>query len=68
MEGTLFATLMSVINAAGIVSRELGAVLTYWLNIGNGNFDNLALLLILCSLSGLLVLPLINLLDKNDKQ
>jgi hypothetical protein len=33
VEATLFALLMSVTNLAGLLSHELGAVLTYWLGV-----------------------------------
>jgi len=53
IEGTLFATLMSVFNGAGVVGTELGAALTAVFGITETNFDNLAYLVILCNLSSL---------------
>jgi folate/biopterin transporter len=41
IEAVLFATLMSVNNAAGTVGTEIGAVMTKWAGITESNFDNL---------------------------
>ena len=67
IEGTLFSTLMSIYNAAGVLSTELGAGLTSALNVKEDNYDNLALLIAICSLSNLVTLPFINLLDYQKK-
>ena len=56
VEATLFALLMSVVNLAGLVSYELGAVLTHWLGINETNFDKLWLLVLITNLSTLLPL------------
>ena len=63
IEGTLFATLMSIYNAAGTLASELGALLTSYLHITDKNFDNLPNLVLICSLTSLLPLPFINVLD-----
>ena len=55
---------MSIYNAAGALSGELGSILTSSLNVTESNFDNLSLLVIICALSSLLTLPFIGLLDK----
>lgn len=68
IEGTLFAALMSIYNASGAVSTELGALLTHALNITENNFDNLALLVAICSFSNLAALPLLGFLDAAPKQ
>lgn len=68
IEGTLFASLMSIYNGAGVLSSEIGAVLTSSLGISESNFDNLSLLIIICSLSSLLPLPFIGLLDRKKKE
>lgn len=62
VEATLFALLMSVLNLAGLLSHELGAILTHWLGVTETNFDNLWLLVTLTNLSTLLPLPLLFLL------
>ncbi|MEL6382758.1 MAG: folate/biopterin family MFS transporter [Cyanobacteria bacterium J06626_18] len=64
VEATLFALLMSVLNLAGLLSHELGAVLTHWLGVTETNFDNLWLLVTLTNLSTLLPLPLLFLLPR----
>lgn len=59
VEATLFALLMSVVNLAGLVSYETGAFLMHWFGITENNFDNLALLIVITSVSTLLPLPLL---------
>eukprot|EP00667_Euglena_gracilis_P005685 EG_transcript_5729 len=63
IEATLFAGLMSLFNGAGIFSRQLGATLTAALGVTSTEFQNLALLLVICNLSSLLPLPFLRLLD-----
>ncbi len=62
VEATLFALLMSILNLAGLLSHELGALLTHWLGVTETNFDNLWLLVTLTNASTLLPLPLLLLL------
>lgn len=62
VEATLFALLMSIVNLAGLVSHELGALLTYWLHVTETDFDNLWLLVTVTNLTTLLPLPLLFLL------
>jgi folate/biopterin transporter len=59
VEATLFALLMSVVNLAGLVSYELGALLTHWLQVTETQFDQLWLLVLITNLSTLLPLPLL---------
>lgn len=68
VEGTLFAALMSIYNASGVASSELGAVLTHALGVTETNFDRLWILVAICSLSYLLPLPLLGLLDQKKEQ
>ena len=63
VEGALFATLMSIYNAAGTLSSELGAGLTELLGVSDNKYENLNLLVTICSLSSLLPLLFIDLLD-----
>jgi folate/biopterin transporter len=56
IEATLFALLMSVLNIAGLVSQEGGALLTHALGINEHNFDKLWLLVTITNLGGLLPL------------
>lgn len=57
VEASLFALLMSTWNLAGLLSHELGAALTSWLQVTETNFENLWLLVLLTNLSTLLPLP-----------
>ena len=66
IEGTLFASLMSIYNAGGLVSQELGAAVTQWFGVTDSEFSNLPQLITLCSLSSLLTLPFINVLGDTD--
>lgn len=64
VEGALFATLMSIYNGAGVISGELGGLLTSFVGVTDTNFENLSLLVLICSLASLLPLPFINMLEK----
>ncbi|ACB52014.1 putative biopterin transport-related protein BT1 [Crocosphaera subtropica ATCC 51142] len=68
IEATLFALLMSIVNLAGLLSHELGALITHWLGVTETNFDNLWLLVIITNLSTLLPLPLVKWLPNSDPQ
>lgn len=64
VEGTLFAALMSIYNTSGTVSSELGALLTKLFGVSETNFENLWLLVTVCSFSNLLALPFVDLVDR----
>ena len=66
VEATLFALLMSIWNLSGLLSHELGAVLTSWLGVTESNFDKLWLLVIITNLSTLLPLPFLGWLPASD--
>lgn len=66
IEASLFALLMSVWNMAGLVSQELGSLLTHWLGITENNFDKLWLLVVIANLSTLLPLPFLGWLPARD--
>jgi folate/biopterin transporter len=68
IEASFFALLMSIWNLAGLVSHELGALLTHWLGVTETNFEHLWLLLLITNLSSLLPLPLLKLLPNEDPQ
>jgi hypothetical protein len=68
IEASLFALLMSVSNLSGLLSQELGALLTYWLGVTETNFDKLWLLVMITNLSTLLPLPLLGWLPLGDPQ
>ena len=66
IEATLFALLMSIVNLAGLVSHELGALLTHWLHVTETDFGNLWLLVTVTNLTTLLPLPLVFLLPSTS--
>ncbi|MGP0128539.1 MAG: folate/biopterin family MFS transporter [cyanobacterium endosymbiont of Rhopalodia musculus] len=66
IEATLFALLMSILNLSGLVSHELGALLTQWLGVTQTNFDSLWILVIITNLSTLLPLPFLGWLPATD--
>lgn len=68
IEASFFALLMSIWNLAGLISNELGALLTHWLGVTETNFEHLWLLLLITNLSSLLPLFLIKLLPNEDPQ
>lgn len=68
VEATLFALLMSILNLAGLLSHELGALLTHWLGVTETEFGNLWLLVLITNLSTLLPLPLLFLLPTTSSQ
>jgi len=66
VEGALFATLMSVFNAGGLLSAETGALLTKWFDVTDTNFSRLGDLIVVCNLSTLLALPFFGVLSDLD--
>ena len=68
VEATLFALLMSILNLAGLVSHELGALLTHWLEVTETNLENLWLLVVITNLTTLLPLPLLGMLPAATSQ
>lgn len=68
VEAVLFATLMSIFNGASTVGTEIGAALTKWLGVTESNFDNLALLTVICNLSSLYPLVFIGWLDEGGSK
>ena len=68
VEAVLFATLMSIFNGASTVGTEVGALLTKALGVTESNFDNLALLTVICNISSLYPLLFIGWLDEVGSQ
>jgi folate/biopterin transporter len=68
VEATLFAVLMSVWNLAGLLSHEIGALLTHLLGVTETNFDKLWLLVVITNVSSLLPLPFLGWLPAADPQ
>lgn len=69
VEATLFATLMSILNGGSFVGSALGSGLTSVFGVTTTEFKDLAPLVMLCTLSMLLPLPLLRLLpEKVDEE
>lgn len=68
IEASLFALLMSIFNLAGLLSGELGAVLTHFLGVTETNFERLWLLILITNLSSLLPLIFVKWLPQDDPQ
>jgi folate/biopterin transporter len=68
IEASLFALLMSAWNLSGLLSQEIGALLTHWLGVTENNFEQLWLLVVITNLSTLLPLPLIGWVPSGDPQ
>jgi len=68
VEAVLFATLMSIFNGASAVGTELGAALTKIMGVTETNFDNLAMLLVVCNVSSLFPLFFFGLIDDVGSQ
>lgn len=68
VEATLFALLMSIVNLAGLISHELGALLTQLMGITETDFTHLWQLVLVTNLTTLLPLPLLFLLPKTSSQ
>ncbi len=68
VEATLFALLMSVVNLAGMLSYQFGALLMHWFGISATNFESLWLLVVITNLSRLLALPFLGWLPTGDTQ
>lgn len=68
VEATFFALLMSIFNFGGLLSHELGALLTHWLQVTETDFSNLWKLVLMTNLSTLLPLPLLGLVPDVNAQ
>lgn len=62
VEATLFATLMSICNGGSFTGSALGGGLTGVLGVTSTNFDNLFMLVLLCTLGTMLPAPFLGLL------
>lgn len=68
VEATMFALLMSIWNLAGLLSHELGGLLTAWLGVTETNFENMWLLVTITNLTTLLPLIFVKFLPAGDPQ
>ncbi len=68
VEATMFALLMSIWNLAGLLSHELGGLLTAWLGVTETNFEHMWLLVTITNLTTLLPLIFVKWLPSGDPQ
>lgn len=68
IEATFFALLMSIFNFGGLLSHELGALLTQGLGVTETDFSNLWKLVLITNLSTLLPLPLLGMVPDVNAQ
>ncbi|KAA8496243.1 Folate-biopterin transporter 1, chloroplastic [Porphyridium purpureum] len=68
VEGTLFATLMSIYNAASVTGSELGALVTSAFHVTESNFENLPWLVTTCVFSSLIAIPFAGLLNETEDE
>ena len=54
VEGSLYATLMSISNLGGVVSSEWGSVFANMYGVDKSHFENFSKLIVLCNLIDLL--------------
>lgn len=65
IEGTMYALLMSAINFGGVVSGQIGAILTYYFGVTDTDFANLGWLMLFTSATSLLPLPFLGIIDED---
>jgi len=65
VEATLFALLMAVLNLSSFVATFTGSALTQFFHVTERDFSGLAGLTLLCNISGLLPLALLNLVPES---
>jgi MFS family permease len=58
MEATFYSFILAIINVGYLLSYQIGGLITYELNIEDGSFTNLWLLILIASIYPLLNLPL----------
>lgn len=68
VEGTMYALILSTINAGFTISSEIGALFIYLLGITQDNYSNLWLLIVLSNLSLLLLIPYAFFIEFNKAQ
>jgi folate/biopterin transporter len=68
VEATMFASLMSICNLAGLVSHESGALITHWFGITDQDFQHLWQLIVLTNLATLAPLPLLHWVPETTAQ
>lgn len=67
VEGSLYATLMSISNFAGVISSEWGSMLSNMYGVNRNHFDNFWKLIVLCNLIDLIPIASVALVtDEQD--
>ena len=64
VEGSLYATLMSISNLAGVISSEWGSILANMYNVNHNNFDNFWKLIVLCNIIDLIPIASVKLVKE----
>lgn len=66
VEGSLYATLMSISNLAGVISAEWGSVFANMYNVDRNHFNNFWKLIVLCNMIDLIPIGSVSLLKKKE--
>ena len=64
VEGSLYATLMSISNFAGVISSEWGSLFANMYGVNRNHFDNFWKLIVLCNLIDLLPIASVRLVKE----
>lgn len=62
----MYALLMSAINCGGMISGQLGAIITYYFGVTENDFHNLGWLIVITSASTLLPLPFLGIIKEDE--
>lgn len=68
VEGSLYATLMSISNFAGVISSEWGSILADMYGVNKNNFGNFWKLIVLCNIIDLIPIASVALVKDDVKQ
>lgn len=68
VEGTLYALLMSTLNIGGVVSDNLGGLLTYLIGVTATDFSRLWILVLICNICNLIPIPLLYFLVPTEEE
>lgn len=68
VEGTLYALLMSTLNIGGVVSDNLGGLLTWAIGVTAHDFSNLWMLVLICNICNLIPIPLLYFLVPTEEE
>ena len=68
VEGSLYATLMSISNFAGVISSEWGSILADMYGVNKNSFGNFWKLIVLCNIIDLIPIASVALVKDDAKQ